>query len=52
LDDWAKEKAYGGLLLTSVPANIRAHSLYARMGYEYLGVYSNSEFLYLKRYDR
>lgn len=52
LDEWAKPKGYGGLMLTSVPANIRAHSLYVRMGYEYFGVYSDSEFLYVKRYDR
>jgi len=50
LDDWAKPKSYGGLMLTSVPANVRAHSLYTRMGFEYYGVYPDSEFLYIKRY--
>ena len=39
-------------MLTSVPANIRAHSLYARMGFEYFGVYPDSEFLFIKRYAR
>lgn len=50
LDGWAKPKGYGGLMLTSVPANVRAHSLYTRMGFEYFGVYPDSEFLYIKRY--
>ena len=50
LDSWAKPRGYGGLMLTSVPANVRAHSLYARMGFEYFGVYPDSEFLYVKRY--
>ena len=52
LDEWARPKGYGGLMLTSVPANIRAHSLYARMGFEYFGVYPDSEFLYIERYER
>ena len=51
LDDWAMPKGYGGLMLTSVPANVRAHSLYSRMGFEYFGVYPDSEFLYIKRYS-
>ena len=50
LDAWAKPKGYGGLMLTSVPANVRAHALYERMGFEYYGVYPDSEFLYIKRY--
>ena len=50
IDSWAKPRGYGGVMLTSVPANIRAHSLYARMGYEYHGVYPDSEFLYVKKY--
>lgn len=52
IDEWAGAKGYGGIMLTSVPANIRAHSLYARMGFEYFGVYPDSEFLYIKRYAR
>ena len=51
LDGWAKPKGYGGLMLTSVPANVRAHALYTRMGFEYFGVYPDSEFLYIKRYE-
>ena len=51
LDDWAKPKGYGGLMLTSVPANVRAHSLYTRMDFDYFGVYPDSEFLYIKRYE-
>lgn len=52
LDDWARPRGYGGLMLTSVPANIRAHSLYVRMGFEYFGVYPDSEFLFIKRYQK
>lgn len=52
IDSWAKPKGYGGVMLTSVPANIRAHSLYVRMGYEYFGTYPDSEFLYIKRYSK
>ena len=37
-------------MLTSVPANVRAHALYERMGFSYYGVYPDSEFLYIKRY--
>ena len=37
-------------MLTGVPANIRAHSLYERMGFEYCGTHVSSEFLYIKRY--
>lgn len=52
LDDYLKPRGYGGVMLTSVPANIRAHSLYTRMGFEYFGVYPDSEFLYIKRYAK
>ena len=52
IDGWAEPKGYGGIMLTSVPANIRAHSLYVRMGYQYFGTHPNSEFLYIKRYIR
>lgn len=51
IDNYLEPKGYGGVMLTSVPANIRAHSLYARMGFEYFGVYPDSEFLYVKRYE-
>ena len=50
IDGWALPKGYGGIMLTSVPANIRAHSLYERMGFEYYGSYLDGEFLYIKRY--
>ena len=52
LDDYAQPRGYGGLMLTSVPANVRAHSLYERMGFSYYGVFIDSEFLYIKRYDQ
>lgn len=50
LDVYAKAHGCGGLMLTSVPANVRAHALYERMGFVYHGVYPDSEFLYIKRY--
>ena len=52
LDAWAQPKGYGGRMLTSVPANVRAHALYERMGFSYYGVYPDSEFLYIKRYEK
>ncbi len=51
LDKYAKEQGFGGLMLTTVPANIRAHTLYHNMGYEYLGSHSCGEYMYIKRYD-
>ena len=50
LDSYLQPKGYGGVMLTSVPANIRAHSLYERMGFVYYGNHPSSEFLYIKRY--
>ncbi len=50
LDSYLQPKGYGGVMLTSVPANIRAHALYERMGFVYYGNHPSSEFLYIKRY--
>lgn len=52
LDEYCIKNGYGGLMLTTVPANIRAHSLYSRMGYEYLGMHPCGEFLYIKRFEK
>ena len=51
LDKYAISNGYGGLLLSTVPANIRAQSLYTNMGYEYFGNHVSGEFLYIKRYN-
>lgn len=51
LDEYAIQEGFGGMLLTTVPANIRAHTLYHNMGYEYLGSHTCGEYLYIKRYD-
>ena len=51
LDDYAKEQGFGGMMLTTVPANIRAHTLYHNMGYEYMGSHTCGEYMYIKRYD-
>ena len=50
LDGYLQPRGYGGVMLTSVPANIRAHSLYERMGFQYYGTHPSSEFLFIKRY--
>lgn len=52
LDEYAKGHNYGGLMLTTVPANIRAQSLYTNMGYEYMGSHMCGEYMYLKRFSR
>lgn len=52
LDEYAKANGYGGLMLTTVPANIRAQSLYTNMGYEYLGTHCSGEYQYIKRYNK
>lgn len=49
---YAEAQGCGGVMLTSVPANIRAHSLYARMGYDYCGTYLDGEFLFIRRFAR
>ena len=51
-EKFAADGNCGGVMLTSVPANIRAHALYTRMGYEYYGSYPDGEFLFLKRFVR
>lgn len=52
LDEYAKKNNYGGLMLTTVPANIRAQSLYTNMGYEHLGTHCCGEYQYIKRYSK
>ena len=49
---YAANNGCGGIMLSSVPANIRAHSLYTRMGYDYSGTYLDGEFLFIKRFAR
>ena len=49
-DKYAISRGCGGIMLTSVPANVRAHSLYTRMGYEYCGNYPDGEFFFIKRF--
>lgn len=44
------ENDKGGILLTTHVANVRGQGLYAHMGYEKLGMHSNGEILYLKRF--
>ena len=51
-DEYAISQNCGGIMLTSVPANVRAHALYSRMGYEYCGSYPDGEFFFIKRFKR
>lgn len=51
-DEYALSQNCGGIMLTSVPANVRAHALYCRMGYEYCGNYPDGEFFFIKRFKR
>ena len=48
--DYSEENGYGGLMLTTVPANIRAQGLYERMGFEYQGIHSSGEYFYIKSF--
>ena len=50
-DEYARENGKGGILLITMPDNLRAQALYARFGYERIGTsMSNNQFLYIKRY--
>ena len=51
IEDYALGIGAGGLILTTVPANIRAQSLYTRMGYEYMGSHTCGEYFYIKRFE-
>jgi len=46
----ARELGKGGILLTTHIANLRGQGLYEGCGYEYLGVHTSGERLYLKRF--
>ena len=45
-NDWAKKEGAGGILLTVFMDNIRAQSLYERMGYERIGT-CGEEYVYI-----
>ncbi|MCL2518102.1 MAG: GNAT family N-acetyltransferase [Oscillospiraceae bacterium] len=49
-DEYAKENGKGGILLMTMPDNLRAQGLYTRCGYERIGTSMSNEFLYIKRY--
>lgn len=48
--DYARVHSKGGILLTTHVANLRAQSLYERVGYERLGMHSSGEVLYVYRF--
>ncbi len=48
--DHARDAGKGGIFLTTHVANLRAQSLYERVGYERLGMHSSGEVLYVYRF--
>ena len=50
-EHYAKEHKKGGILLITHMANYRAQALYTRAGYEYLGVHTSGQLLYLLRFS-
>ena len=49
-EEYARSLRKGGILLTTHIANLRGQGLYEASGYEYLGVHTSGERLYLKRF--
>ena len=47
---WAIEHGKGGIILTTHIANLRAQSLYERLGYERLGIHDTGEIMYILRW--
>ena len=47
---YAKKQDKGGIFLTTSQANIRGQGLYRYSGYEYLGVHTSGELLFIKRF--
>lgn len=48
--DWAVEHGKGGIVLSTHIANLRAQSLYERVGYERLGIHKSGEIMYILRW--
>lgn len=48
--EWAIENGKGGIILSTHIANIRAQSLYERVGYERMGIHDSGEILYILRW--
>lgn len=51
-EEYAKSLGCGGIRLTTHMANARAQGLYARMGYEYMGIATDGEQLFLRAFPR
>ena len=52
LTDYLQKNGYGGVMLTTAVANIRAQGLYTRMGFKYLGLHTSGEMLYLLTFKK
>jgi len=50
--DYLRENKYGGVMLTTSMANIRGQGLYTRMGFQYLGVHTSGEMLYIMNFSK
>ena len=49
-EEYARGLGKGGILLTTHIANLRGQGLYENCGYEYLGMHTGGERLYLRRF--
>ena len=52
VEDHAKSKNCGGLMLTTHSANIRAQRAYENFGFVYHGIFPTGEYLYIKAFPR
>lgn len=52
IHDYARQQGMGGIMLNVHFANTHAQSLYMKKGYEQLGISSQGQFLYIKRFLR
>lgn len=50
IHNYAREQGMGGIMLNVHFANTHAQALYAQMGYEQLGISTQGQFLYIKRF--
>lgn len=48
--EWSIENGKGAIMLTTHIANLRAQSLYERVGYERLGIHDSGEIMYILRW--
>ena len=52
LTDYLNENQYGGVMLTTSMANIRGQGLYTRMGFNYIGIHTSGEMLFILNFRK